>query len=175
MDTQSQRTAALLAAGGAAVLIVSMFLDWYRLDLPRQVGGREVDIPAYNAFEGLQRADVALVVAAVLAVIIAGLVLAGVLANSPAPGISLVVVCWFALAVVIYRGVSRPTRAFFGGEVDTTLRFGWFLALVAAAFMAVAAVLVYRAGPRLQLEALELDEEDRPGESRSETAARREE
>jgi hypothetical protein len=165
----------LLAAGAAVVLILSMFLNWYKLDLPERVGGREVDIPTFNAFEGLERADVALVVAAVVAMVIAGAVLARVLSDSPAPGICLLLVCLFALAVVIYRGVSRPTRALFGGEVDTSLQFGWFLALVAAALMAIGALLVYRAGPRLQLEALELDEEDRPGESPGERAATREE
>ena len=140
-----------------------MFLEWYRLDLPERIGGQRIDVPTFNAFEGLERADVALVLAATLAIVIAGAVLAGVLAKSPAPGITLIAVCLFALAVVIYRGViSSPARVFLGAEVDVTLRFGWFIALVASVLMAVGALLAYRAGPRLQLEAVESDEEDTP-------------
>jgi hypothetical protein len=163
MDRQPQRTPALLAAGAAVVLFLSMFLDWYKLDLPGQIRGREIDVPTFNAFEGLQRSDVALVIAAGLAILIAGVILARVLADSPAPGIALTAVGVFALAVVIYRGSSRPARLFFGGEVDMTLQFGWFIALIAAAAMALGGVLAYRAGPRLELEA-ELDEEKPAGE-----------
>jgi hypothetical protein len=173
VEGQSQRNPALLTAGAAAVLILSMFLDWYKLDLPERIGGREIDVPTFNAFEGLERADVALVVAAALAIIVAGVVLAGVLANSPGPGIALVLVSLFALAVLIYRGTSRPARLLFGGPVDTTLMFGWFVGLAAALLMVIGALLVYRAGPRLQLEPAEVDEEQGPGtEPTSAEAAR---
>jgi hypothetical protein len=167
MDTQPQRTPALLAAGAAVVLFLSMFLDWYKLDLPEQIQGREIDVPTFNAFEGLERSDVALVVAAGLAILVAGVILAGVLASSPAPGIALTAIGLFALAVVIYRGSSSPGRLLFGGEVGTTLQFGWFVGLVAAALMALGGVLAYRAGPRLQFEEVELEEEEEPpGERR---------
>jgi hypothetical protein len=184
METQRQRTPVLLAAGAAVVMFLSMFLDWYKLDLPDQIRGREIDVPTYNAFEGLKRSDVALVVAAGLAILVAGVMLAGILANSPGPGIALTAIGLFALAVVIYRGSSSPTRLLFGGEVGTTLQFGWFVALVAAAVMAVGGVLAYRAGPRLQLEEVELEDEEEPSaerrdrreaETRGEAARTREE
>jgi hypothetical protein len=166
MESQPQRSPALVAAGGAVVLFLSMFLDWYKLDLPEQIRGREIDVPSFNAFEGLERSDVALVVAAGLAILVAGLILAGVLANSPGPGIALATIGLFALAVVIYRGASSPKRLLFGEEVGTTLQVGWFVGLVAAASMALGGLLAYRAGPRLQLEEVELEEEEEPAAER---------
>jgi hypothetical protein len=183
MDNQPQRTPALVAAGAAVVLLLSMFLDWYKLDLPDQIGARQIDVPTFNAFEGLQRSDVALVVAAGLAIVVAGVILARVLAESPAPGIALTIIGFFALAVVVYRGSSSPSRLVFGGEVGTTLQLGWYVGLLAAIVMAACGVLVYRKGPRLQLEEVDLDEEEPPGrrddrretEGRGEAAPAREE
>jgi hypothetical protein len=150
---RSQRIGALLAAGAAVVLIASMFLEWYTLDLPERIRQPETDLPTFTAFEGLKRADVAVVVAAGLALIVAGLVVAGLVANSPAPGIALVLVSLFALAVVLYRGViSPPGLAFLGVDLEMEVSFGWFVSLVAAVAMVVGGVLTYLAGPRLQLE-----------------------
>jgi hypothetical protein len=160
MEARSQRTPALIAAVAAGVLILSMFLDWYRLDLPDTLGGREIDVPTFNAFEGLERADVALVVAAVLALVFAAVLLAGVLASSPAPGLALLGAGLFALLVTIYRGTSRPGRLLFGDEVGTTLQFGWFVGLVAAGVIALGGLLAYLAGPRLEFALDELDEEE---------------
>ena len=104
MEAHPQRKPAALAAASAVVLVGSMFLDWYRLDLPSQVGGRKVNVPTYNAFEGLERADIYLVVAAALALIFAGMLWAGVLRNSPVPGLAL-------LAAASSRSPSWSTAA----------------------------------------------------------------
>jgi hypothetical protein len=151
MRLPSQRTGATLAAVSAAVLILSMFADWYRLDLPSQVQGRAIDVPTYNAFEALERTDVYLVVAAVVALLVAGLLLASVWSESPAPALVLGVASLFALALVLYRGTSSPKFVVFGVQVDTTLRLGWFIALLAAAAMVCGAVLAYLGGPRVQV------------------------
>jgi hypothetical protein len=74
------------------------------LDLPERIQNADAKLRTFNAFEGLERADVAIVVAAGLAIVIAALVMAGILASSPAPGIALLLVGLFALAVVLYRG-----------------------------------------------------------------------
>jgi di/tricarboxylate transporter len=153
----------MIAAAAAIVLILSMFLDWYVLDLPEQVEGQQIDVPKFNAFEGLERSDVFLVVLAVLALIFAGMLVARMLSNSPWPGLALLGAGLLALAGVIYRGSSRPVRPFFGGEIDTTLQFGWFVALVAAGTIALGGLLAYLAGPRLQLEEDEFDEDEEPG------------
>src|SRR3989442_8660590 len=158
MTLPSRRTAGAIGAASAAVLVLSLFLDWYRLDLPSRVGGRAIHVPTYNAFEGLDRSDVYLVVAAAVAFLFAAMLLARVLADSPAPALLVLTAGLFALAVVIYRGTSRPARPFFGPTVGTTLRFGWVIALVAAGAIALAGLLAYLAGPRLKLE-LEEDEE----------------
>lgn len=151
MRLPSQRTTALLVAVSAGVLILSMFADWYRLDLPSQVQGRAIDVPTYNAFEGLQRTDVYLVVTAVVALLVAGLLLARVWSESPVPALVLGVASVFALALVLYRGIRSPELVIFGVPVDTTLRLGWFIALLAAASMVCGAVLAYLGGPRLQV------------------------
>jgi hypothetical protein len=149
---QSQTTWAVLAAVAGLVLIGSMFLEWYTLELPERIRDRGADLPTFTGFEGLKRADVAVVVAASVGIIIAGLVSAGVLANSPAPGVALILVALFALAVVLYRGViSPPGLVLFGVGLEMEVSFGWFVALVAAVVMVVGGVLVYLGGPRLEL------------------------
>jgi hypothetical protein len=160
MESRSQQRPAVLGAASAVVLLASMFLDWYKLDLPERVAGRQIDVPTFTAFEGLERSDVALVIAAVLALAFAGMLLARVMSESPAPALALLAAGLFALAVVVYRGSSRPGRLLLGQEVDTTLQFGWYLALVAAAAIALAGLLAYLAGPRLQLDFDEFDEEE---------------
>jgi hypothetical protein len=140
----SQRTGAWLAGGAAVALIASMFLEWYTLDLPERIREPEVDLPTFTAFEGLKRADVAVVVLAGLAIIIAGLVLARILASSPAPAIGLIAVSLLALAVVLYRGViSPPGLAFLGLDLEMKVSFGWFVSLGAAALMVVGGLLTY--------------------------------
>jgi hypothetical protein len=165
MESQAQRTGALLAAGAAVVLIVSMFLEWYTLDLPARVREPAVDLPTFTGFEGLKRADVAIVVAAGLAIVVAALVVAAILAESPAPGLALVAVSLFALAVVLYRGViSPPGLAFLGVNLEMEVSFGWFVGLIAAVVMVVAGLLTYLGGPRLQFAA---GESESPSEQRS--------
>jgi hypothetical protein len=160
MEPRSQTRNGVLGAVAALVLLVSMFLDWYRLDLPERIAGRPIEVPTFNAFEGLERSDVALVIAAALALLFAGMLLARSLSDSPAPGLALLAAGLFALAVVVYRGSSRPGRLLLGQEVDTTLQFGWYLALVAAVAIALSGLLAYLGGPRLQLD---FDEEEEPG------------
>jgi hypothetical protein len=155
---RSRTTLALLAAVAGLVLIGSMFLEWYTLELPERIRNPPEDLPTFTGFEGLKRADVAVVVAAGLGVIIAGLVLAGILASSPAPGVALVLVSLFALAVVLYRGViSPPGLAIFGVDLEMNVSFGWFVSLVAAVVMVVGGVLVYLGGPPLELAPAEED------------------
>jgi hypothetical protein len=147
---QSPRTWTVLAAGAAVVLIGSMFLEWYTLD-PERIRQPAADLPTFTGFEGLERADVAIVVAAALAIVIAAAVLAGMIANSPAPGIALTAVSLFALAVVLYRGViSPPGLAILGVDFEMNVSFGWFVSLAASVLMVVAGVLAYLAGPRIE-------------------------
>jgi hypothetical protein len=150
---QSQRIPALLAAAAAVVVIASMFLEWYTLDLPERIERADANLPTFNAFEGLERADVAIVVAAGLAIVIAALVVAGIFASSPAPGVALVLVGLFALAVVLYRGViSPPGLVLFGVGLEMKVSFGWFVSLVAAVGIVIGGLLTYLRGPHLEFE-----------------------
>jgi hypothetical protein len=146
---QPQRTWASLAAVGALVLIGSMFLEWYTLELPEGVREPRGDLPTFTAFEGLGRTDVAIVLVAVLAIVIAGALLAGALAESAAPGLALTAVGLFALAVVLYRGViSPPGLVLLGVDFDMEVSFGWFVSLAASVLMTAAGAMTYLAGPR---------------------------
>jgi hypothetical protein len=148
-ERQPERTGALLAGGAGIVLIASMFLEWYTLELPERVRRPEVELPSLDAFEALERADVAVVVAAGLAIIIAGIVLARVVASSLALGIALTAVGLLGLAVVIYRGIiSPPGFVLFRVDLETQVGFGWFVAVAAAALIVVGGLLTCLAGPR---------------------------
>jgi hypothetical protein len=160
MNLPSRRVAGAIGAASGVVLILSMFLDWYKLDLPSRIGGRSINIPTYNAFEGLKHSDVYLVIAASLGILFAAILIARLLVDSPAPAVLLLLAALFVLALIIYRGTSRPGKLVFGASVDTTLQFGWFIALLAAAGMTIAGVLAYLAGPRLQLEPDEFEDEE---------------
>jgi hypothetical protein len=160
MKLPSQKIAGAFGAGSGIVLILSMFLDWYKLDLPSRVAGRTINVPTYTAFEALERSDVYILVAAVLGILFAGMLIARVLADSPAPALVLLAAGLFAFALIVYRGTSRPEKLLFGSTIDTTLQFGWFIALLAAASMTIVGGLAYLAGPRLQLEPDELEDEE---------------
>jgi hypothetical protein len=141
MRLPPQRTAGAIGAASAVVLIMSMFLEWYESKLPSGPGRAAISAPTYNAFEVLERSDIYLVIAAALGILFAGLLLAGVLSDSAASALLLLSVGLFALALVIYRGISRPVDPEVG--IDTTLRFGWVIALLAAGSMALAGLLAY--------------------------------
>jgi hypothetical protein len=156
---QPQSTWALLAIGAAVVLVGSMFLEWYTIDPLGRILQPAAELPTFTGFEGLERADVAIVVAAALGIVIALAVLAGVLAGSPAPGVALTAVSLFALAVVLYRGViSPPGLAILGVDFEMNVSYGWFVSLAASLLMTVAGALTYLAGPRLQFETGEAPE-----------------
>ncbi len=72
LRVRSQTGPAGRAAVSALALVASMFLEWYRLDLPGRIGGREIKVDSYSAYDALRRADVYLVVAAALALLFAG-------------------------------------------------------------------------------------------------------
>jgi hypothetical protein len=153
MERHQQRTASL-AVVGALVPVASMFLEWYTLEPPEGIPNPRLELPTFTAFEALERADVAIVVAAAFAVAIAVAVVTGVLASPSASDVALIAVSLFALAVVLYRGViSPPGPAILGVDFDMKVSFGWFIGLAASLLMTVAGVLTYLAGPRLKFEA----------------------
>jgi hypothetical protein len=143
MRLPSQRTAGAIGGASAVVLIVSMTREWYALKLPSTAGPGTISGGTYDAFQALERSDTYLVVAAAVGILFAGVLLTGVRSHSPAPALLLLAAGAFALALVVYRGISRPLEVAGGSQVETNLGLGWFIALLAAAFMALAGLSAY--------------------------------
>jgi hypothetical protein len=143
MGDGSHRIGAALGAAGAVVLFLSMFLDWYKLDL----SPAPPKVPTYNAFEGLHRSDVALAVAACVALMLAVVLLAHLFADPRPPAGALLAVGLFATAVVLYRGFKAPPQLVLGRNIDTTLEAGWYIGLVTSVVIWVGGALALLARP----------------------------
>jgi hypothetical protein len=143
MRLPSQRTAGAVGGASAVVLIVSMTREWYALKLPAAPGPGTISRATYDAFQALERSDTYLVVAAAAGILFAGVLLTGVRSHSPAAALLLLAAGAFALALVVYRGISRPFEVAGGSQVETSLSVGWFLALLAAACMTLAGLSAY--------------------------------
>jgi hypothetical protein len=141
MRLPSQRTAGAIGGASAVVLIVSMTREWYSLKLLSAPG--TISRATYDAFQALERSDTYLVVAAAVGILFAGVLLAEVRSDSPAPALLLLAAGAFALALVVYRGISRPFEMAAGFQVETSLSSGWFIAVLAAACMALAGLSAY--------------------------------
>lgn len=111
----------LLAACGAALLLVSLFVDWY-----------EPGVSAFTAFETLDLLLAALAVAAVVAAIgsaLGAVVVPGLAGALPA-------LSGVALLIVVSQAINHPPSAV-GADALT----GQWLALAGTALMAVGATL----------------------------------
>ena len=114
----------LVAAIGAVLLIVSLFLDWY-----------EVDLEAFTVYEFLDLLLV-LMALATIASLAGGL---GVIRAAPSPGISLAVAL-FTVFVVLSQVLNDPPAVANG---DAGKELGIWLALAGAALMVAGSVLAY--------------------------------
>jgi hypothetical protein len=113
-----------VAAIGAVVLIVSLFLDWY-----------EVDLEGFTVFEFLDLLLVLLALATI-ASLAGGL---GLVRPAPSPAISFAV-SLFAILVVLSQILNDPPAVANG---DAGKEIGIWLALGGAALMVVGSVLAY--------------------------------
>lgn len=174
--TKSLKTPALLGGLGGAALMISLFLPWYKDDaskLPEQARA-SLELESYNAFEGLERTDIMLAVVAGLA-ILAGLAALSLLKDPGALGWTLTGIGLAGVLLVLYRGseVPKPKSAF---GIETSLQFGWYLALVAAAVVVAGGVAALRQRPPREYddedEFDDLEPEDEPREARPVDPAR---
>ena len=111
--------APLLAALGALLLIISLFLDWYE--------------PGFSAWTVFEVLDLALAVIALLTLAIA----AGRLgAGLRTPAVPLWILALAALAIVVSQLVNQPPASQ-GADIET----GAWLALAAVLIMGVSALL----------------------------------
>ena len=114
----------VVAAIGAVMLVVSLFLDWY-----------EVDLEGFTVYEFLDLLLV-LMALATIASLAGGL---GVIRAAPSPGVSLAVAL-FTVFVVLSQVLNDPP-AVANGEADKQI--GIWLALGGAALMVAGSVLAY--------------------------------
>jgi hypothetical protein len=114
----------LVAAVGAVLLVVSLFLDWYD-----QVTG-------FTVFEFLDLLLVMLALATI-ASLVGGL---GLVRPAPSPGVSLAVAI-FTVLVVASQVVNDPPAV--AGEIGPGKEIGIWLALGGAGLMVAGAVLGY--------------------------------
>lgn len=114
----------LVAAVGAALLIVSLFLDWYD------------QLTGFTVFEFLDLLLVLLALATI-ASLVGGL---GLVRPAPSPGVSLAVAI-FTVLVVASQVVNDPPAV--AGAIGPGKEIGIWLALAGAALMVVGAVLGY--------------------------------
>jgi hypothetical protein len=135
----------LVAAVGAVLLIVSLFLDWY-----------EGDVEAFTVYEFL---DLLLVALALLTVVsLAGGL--GLVKAAPSPGVSLAVAL-LTVAIVLSQVLNDPPAVAFNDEIGKAT--GIWLALGGAVVMAVGALLAY-AHISLAVEARRREPSERRGD-----------
>jgi hypothetical protein len=127
----------MVAAGGAVVLLISLFLDWYEFKVPAGGPNAGRSVSTESAWGGLERTDLYLCILAIAALIGVAVLLGNWIRDSNATQITVLLIGLAALFLVIYRGTSPPAPVIFGVELDTTLKLGWFLALLSSAAIAV--------------------------------------
>lgn len=129
-----------IAAISAILLFVCMFLDWFGAEVsgvPGFSGSVEAGGGGSSAWDALEVIPVFLMLAIVLALGVAVVRLTDADLELPV-SLNAIVAAGGALAVllILYRIVDPPSFGLTGVAVDTTLRLGIFLGLVAAAGIA---------------------------------------
>ena len=160
-EAQRYKVGAAIASGAALLLFVSMFLNWYKLDV---TGGGE-NVPTYNAFELLERTDIYIVILCAAAPAVAA---AGFMPAMRRFGLGqwgLTAVGALAVLLVIYRGSERPKLLVFGQQLDTTLQVGWYVSLLMGLVMAAGGVWALSGRPRRPPEEDELADEESEAEA----------
>lgn len=133
-----------IAAAGAVVLVVSLFLPWYGITLEGPFGSSlsGLDTTA-SGWEALELIDVLLFLAALVVIAVAAAQATG--RELPVPSGRVVAgAALLALALVLYRLIDTPgpsVPAFLeAAGIDIGRRFGVFVALAAAVAMAYGGV-----------------------------------
>jgi hypothetical protein len=131
-DTTRVRFGEMIAAGSGLVLFLSLFLEWYSVDI-RGFGG---DLPTVTGWRALGFIDILLFLIAAIAVALAVMKALNVMPRSmPAsPGMIVLALGIVAVILVLFRIISIPDEG--AGDipgVDVGRSFGIFLALLAAA------------------------------------------
>ena len=143
MDTSKVTFGEMIAAAAGAVLLISLFLPWYGVEVSGSVLGVNVESASesVNAWEALSLIDLILFLCAIAAIGLALMRALGQSINLGQPtGLVIAGIGALALVLVIFRILSIPggdADVDFGGvEVDLGRKFGVFLGLLASAGIA---------------------------------------
>jgi hypothetical protein len=132
VDTSRLTTGDMIAAAGGVLLLISLFLPWYGVDV--EVAGFSASESA-NAWEAMDFIDILLFLIAATAIAVPLTRAAGVLpAEVPAP-LLLLAVGALALLLVLFRLIDIPAPdvpAVADDAVDFGRKIGIFVGLIAA-------------------------------------------
>lgn len=141
MGVEGLRAGEKIASGSAIVLLISMFLDWFVIEIPDTTGvDFFLDGTGQSAWDSFEYTPIVLAVAIVAALAVAGLRLAGFATRALRPANALVAVLGLiAVLLIVYRIMDPPSvggsfRGFFGTAVSAgrTVQVGIFLGLLGA-------------------------------------------
>lgn len=129
MDTSRLSVGDQIAAASGVVLLISLFLPWYGIDV--NLGGIATGSASASAWEALGFIDILLFLVAVVAIGVPVAKAAGSLPND-VPGPLLVLAAGgLAVLLVLFRIIDLPTPDL-GGGIDFSRKWGIFLGLIAA-------------------------------------------
>lgn len=129
MDTSKLSLGEQIAAVSGLVLLISLFLPWYGIDV--NLGGIAAGSTSFSAWEAFDFVDILLFLVSLAAI---GVPVAKATGSLPAetPGALIVLVAGgLAVLLVLWRIIDMPTPDL-GGGIDFSRKFGVFLGLIAA-------------------------------------------
>ncbi len=130
------RTGALVAGASGALLMASMFLPWFGLDvrveLPGDAGSATVEEARLNAFEAFRVIDIVVFVSAALGVGLGARSLVPRLAPNPLLANAVAIAAALSALLIVYRLLNPPGFDLVAPELDTATgrRIGAFFALL---------------------------------------------
>lgn len=117
-----------ISLGGAAVLLISLFLTWYKVS----AGGLSI---TGNAFDTLKYTDILLLLGSIAVIAIILLIAQGTLDEALSPAI--LVIGAVATLLVLFRLLNTPAP----DGVDASRGIGIFIGLIGAAAIAVGQIM----------------------------------
>ncbi len=147
------RTGALVAGASGALLMASLFLPWFGLDvrveLPGDAGSATVEEARVNAFEAFRVIDIVLFVSAALGVGLGARSLVPRAAPNPLLANAVAIAAALSALLIVLRLLNPPGFEVAAQELDTVTgrRIGAFFALLGTAGMAWGATRAGSARP----------------------------
>jgi hypothetical protein len=140
----------------AIVLFVSMFFDWFVVSIPESLGvSFFIEGEGQSAWAALDYLPIVLVVTVVAALVVAAMHMINIGAGRLASGDALVATSGaVSFVLILFRIIDPPTagtlQGAFGNSatVELSVEFGIFVAMLAAAGIAIGGVMAMKAHQR---------------------------